>query len=151
MKPELTARDPFKERELSIRIVAIYVILSAIWIAFSDRLLVALVSDPALLTNLQTIKGWFFVAATAGILYWLIYRNTAALRRSYEALRGSEDEQRHAKRVQAATYQISETANRVDNLQELFQSIHSIIGELMPARNFYIALYDAKTDLLSFP
>src|SRR3990172_7770026 len=120
MKPELTARDPFKERELSIRIVAIYVILSAIWIAFSDRLLVALVSDPALLTNLQTMKGWFFVAATAGILYWLIYRNTAALR-------GSEDEQRHAERVQAATYQISETANRVDNLQELFQSIHSII------------------------
>jgi PAS domain S-box-containing protein/putative nucleotidyltransferase with HDIG domain len=29
--------------------------------------------------------------------------------------------------------------------------IHSVIAELMPARNFYIALYDESADLLSFP
>ena len=29
--------------------------------------------------------------------------------------------------------------------------IHAIIGALMPARNFYIALYDASADLIRFP
>jgi hypothetical protein len=34
---------------------------------------------------------------------------------------------------------------------QLFGALHAITAELMPARNFYIALYDAATDLLSFP
>jgi len=29
--------------------------------------------------------------------------------------------------------------------------VHEIVGRLMPARNFYIAVYDENTDLLSFP
>ena len=151
MNPERAVHDSLQARFVSVRIVAIYVVVSGLWIAFSDRLLAGLVSDPALLTNLQTLKGWLFVAASAGILYWLIYRSTAALRRSHQALRGSLDEQQHPERVQAATYRISEMANRVGDLQELFQSIHRIIGELMPAQNLYIALYDAETNLLSFP
>ncbi len=36
-------------------------------------------------------------------------------------------------------------------LDELLPTIHQIVGELMPAKNFYIALYDAATDLISFP
>jgi len=39
----------------------------------------------------------------------------------------------------------------VKDLPELFRSIHEIIGELMPAQNFYIALYDPATETLSFP
>src|SRR6266481_1973802 len=34
---------------------------------------------------------------------------------------------------------------------ERFSQIHRIVGELMPAKNFYIALYDAATDQLTFP
>ena len=52
-------------------------------------------------------------------------------------------------RVQSALYRISEAAQTTLDLDELYRSIHSIIGELMPATNFYIALYDAATDLLS--
>src|SRR3989442_12386669 len=36
-------------------------------------------------------------------------------------------------------------------MQELFGAIHRIVGELMPAKNFYIALYDAASGMLSFP
>jgi len=60
-------------------------------------------------------------------------------------------ERKQTEKVKAAVYKISEISNNAENLEELFQSIHSIISELMPARNFYIALYDPETGLLSFP
>ena len=60
-------------------------------------------------------------------------------------------EQRRAERVQSAAFLISEAANRTQNLQELFRAIHEIVGGLMPARNFYVALYDPSSDLISYP
>jgi len=54
-------------------------------------------------------------------------------------------------RVQACVYRISEAARRVDNLSELYASLHEAIGEVLPARNFYIALYEEGSGLLSFP
>src|SRR6266478_2954328 len=56
-----------------------------------------------------------------------------------------------AAQLQTATYRISEAANAAEDLSELFRAIHGIISELMPARNLYIALYDAEAGLLSFP
>ena len=60
-------------------------------------------------------------------------------------------ERKRAERVQAATYRISEAANSVDNLEDLYASIHAIIADLMPARNFYVALLDAANRRLVFP
>jgi len=60
-------------------------------------------------------------------------------------------ERKRSERVRELIYRISEAANAARNLDELFSSIHGIIGELMPAENFYIALYDHSSDMLSFP
>src|SRR6266513_512053 len=60
-------------------------------------------------------------------------------------------EAKRAERIQLATYRISEAAHAAGSLQELFRAIHGIVGELMPAKNFYIALYDAASDLLTSP
>jgi signal transduction histidine kinase/GAF domain-containing protein len=60
-------------------------------------------------------------------------------------------ERKRAERVQAATYRISESANTVANLDDLYASIHRIIADLMPARNFYVALLDAPNRRLVFP
>jgi PAS domain S-box-containing protein len=60
-------------------------------------------------------------------------------------------EQKRAEQIQLATYRISEAAHAAPNLQELFRAIHRIVEGLMPAKNFYIALYDPATELLSFP
>src|SRR5213082_2235712 len=60
-------------------------------------------------------------------------------------------EAKRAERIQLATYRISEAAHAAGSLQDLFRAIHRIVGELMPAKNFYIALYDAASDLLTFP
>src|SRR5881394_3213156 len=58
---------------------------------------------------------------------------------------------RRAECVQEAVYRISHTAHTADNLLELLRAIHEIVGELMPARNFYVSLYNEKTDQLEFP
>jgi two-component sensor histidine kinase len=60
-------------------------------------------------------------------------------------------ETKRSERINAAVYGISELANMAENLEELFRSIHAAISELMPARNFYIALFDPETRMLSFP
>ncbi|HTT66489.1 MAG TPA: PAS domain S-box protein [Gemmatimonadales bacterium] len=60
-------------------------------------------------------------------------------------------ERRWGETLQKATQRISEAALTVPGLPELFGAIHGIVGELMPAGNFYIALYDAEHDLVSFP
>jgi len=58
---------------------------------------------------------------------------------------------RRAECVQDAVYRISHTAHTAENLQELLRAIHEIVGELMPAKNFYVSLYDAEKDRLEFP
>ena len=57
----------------------------------------------------------------------------------------------HAERRQAALHKISEAAHSAPDLADLFPRIHQIISELLPARNFYVALYDDVTDMVSFP
>jgi PAS domain S-box-containing protein len=54
-------------------------------------------------------------------------------------------------KIQTALYEITEAASASHNLQEFFAQIHRIVGELMYAGNFFIALYDETTGLLSFP
>ncbi len=61
------------------------------------------------------------------------------------------DDRRRAREVEAAIYEISRAAGASENLQELFTSLHCSVARLMPAANLYIALYDAASDLLSFP
>src|SRR5690606_29990612 len=41
--------------------------------------------------------------------------------------------------------------HQAQDLQALFARVHAIVEGLLPARNFCIALYDADSDLLSYP
>ena len=60
-------------------------------------------------------------------------------------------ERKWAEQLQTALYRIAATASSAEDLQELFAEIHGIVGELMDARNFYVALYDPVKNLVSFP
>lgn len=81
-----------------------------------------------------------------------------ALRAELEAMRSALSQQASASRgqsqaetMQRALYQISETTHSCRDLFEIFGQIHHIIGELVPAKNCFIALYDEETTLVSFP
>lgn len=60
-------------------------------------------------------------------------------------------EQKHAELLQAALYAISEAANASEDLPALFQHIHEVVKDLLPATDFIVALYDSENDELSFP
>ncbi len=60
-------------------------------------------------------------------------------------------EHRRRERIQQATYRISEAVHGVRDLQSLYARVHEIVIELMPARNFYIAIHDAAAGLVRFP
>jgi PAS domain S-box-containing protein len=54
-------------------------------------------------------------------------------------------------RLENAIYRIAEVSLAAATVAELFRAVHEIIGELMNAENFYIALMDERTGLLTFP
>ena len=105
--PDLPAapKQP-RVRLTPLRIAILYALLGGFWILFSDRALGILVSDPLALTRLQTYKGWFYVAATAALLFVLIRRfaeeRLHANEALQEAVRRSEEEQARIKAIIAA-------------------------------------------------
>jgi PAS domain S-box-containing protein len=60
------------------------------------------------------------------------------------------DERKHAEQIQVAIYRISQAAQSSQNIDEFFPLVHGIVQSLMPAQNFYIALYDTQTDLFTY-
>ena len=55
-----------------------------------------------------------------------------------------------AARVQGALYAIADLASGAYDMPEMLRRVHAIVGELMYAENFLIALYNAERDTLRF-
>ncbi len=60
-------------------------------------------------------------------------------------------ELKQSEKARAATFQISQLIHTATKLEDLYEPIHNIVGELMNASNFYIALYNEESDLITFP
>ncbi len=54
-------------------------------------------------------------------------------------------------KLKQTTMEILHASNSTRNLDELFKYIHRIIGRWMSVKNFYIALHDEVTNMISFP
>ena len=53
--------------------------------------------------------------------------------------------------IQSTLYRVSEATSAARDMDELYAEIHAIVAQLMPAENFYIALYDDGARVLTFP
>ncbi|SAK62751.1 diguanylate cyclase/phosphodiesterase with PAS/PAC sensor(s) [Caballeronia pedi] len=80
-----------------------------------------------------------------------VARRTSELSKLNAALRHGIAERERSEHLQAALYQIAELSSRPGDTMEFFRSLHGIVGELLYARNFYIALFETETDEVSFP
>jgi diguanylate cyclase (GGDEF)-like protein/PAS domain S-box-containing protein len=60
-------------------------------------------------------------------------------------------DRKRSESMQAAVYAISEAAHAAEDLIALFERTHQIISSLLPALNFFVALYDPTLDQLTFP
>jgi hypothetical protein len=53
--------------------------------------------------------------------------------------------------VTTILHRISHAVNIEVSLEDLFQIIHESLGRVIDVTNFYIALYDSKSNLITFP
>jgi diguanylate cyclase (GGDEF)-like protein/PAS domain S-box-containing protein len=60
-------------------------------------------------------------------------------------------ERKRSESMRTALFRISEAAHVASDLPALFKEIHCVIGDLLPARNFFVALLDKYSGLLNFP
>ncbi len=63
----------------------------------------------------------------------------------------AEDALKESEAINKILFSIANAVNTTFNLDELFKTIHHILGEIIDVTNFYIALYDEKKDMISFP
>lgn len=98
--------EDFRPRRMSLRISSVYVIIGALWILLSDKILDWLFSDQRLITMISMLKGWFYVLITGALLFFLtlesfnkillinqtLLKNYEELAAVYEELAASEQE-----------------------------------------------------------
>ncbi len=80
-----------------------------------------------------------------------VARRTQELSRLNEALRSEVSDRERAEHLQCALFQIAELSSQPGDMAELFHRLHGIVGELLFALNFYIALFDDATGEVTFP
>ena len=67
-----------RDRGAILTVVLGYAAFGALWILVSDRVVEALLSDPAMVTLAGTLKGWAFIAITSLLLYRVMQRPSAS-------------------------------------------------------------------------
>lgn len=80
-----------------------------------------------------------------------VARRTLELSRLNDALRSEVADRERAEHLQTALFQITELSSQPGDMADLFKSLHGIVGELLFALNFYIALFDDATGEVTFP
>lgn len=60
-------------------------------------------------------------------------------------------QRKRAELLQSALYRVAELTGSTEDLQSFFEAVHRIVGELMYAGNFFIAVYDHSSQIVSFP
>ncbi len=58
---------------------------------------------------------------------------------------------KQVERIREAIYRIAEASHSANSLDDILKSIHEIIKSLMPADNFFIAIYDKENKSFSLP
>jgi diguanylate cyclase (GGDEF)-like protein/PAS domain S-box-containing protein len=60
-------------------------------------------------------------------------------------------QRKRSEQLKDALYQITQASNTTQSLDDLLKAFHRIISGLMPAENFYLALHDPTTQIISYP
>lgn len=73
------------------------------------------------------------------------------LEKVVERLKALTQKYRQAEVIQQALFRISELASSAQSMDQLYASVHRIVGQLMEARNFYICLYNESRTSFNLP
>ncbi|WP_242006764.1 putative bifunctional diguanylate cyclase/phosphodiesterase [Aerolutibacter ruishenii] len=80
-----------------------------------------------------------------------VEERTRALQQSNRDLQAEIVERQRAERLQRALFRIAELSITAESLERFYAHVHDVVGELLYARNFYIALLSEDGGFLEFP
>lgn len=125
--------------QIPARVVSVYLIAGALWIAFSDQILAYLVDDPERFIQLQTFKGWFYVAITGILLYLLISHHFRQLKTYQQNLVSSYEELESA---------YEELMAMEEELQDQFNSLQNKQHQLMETEEKYRLVVEGSNECI---
>ncbi len=79
-----------------------------------------------------------------------VHQRTGELQRANRELQEEIAERRHAEELQRALYRIAELATSSESIDQFYAEVHAVVGGLIDARNFYIALLADEGRRLDF-
>jgi PAS domain S-box-containing protein len=106
--------------------------------------------------DMKSSKSEYRIITRNGKIIWIsdesrLIRDQSGKPLFWQGVMVDTTARKRIEQIQEMTYRISHAVVSTTSLEELYSSIHAILGELIPVENFYIALYDAVNDLISFP
>ncbi len=133
------------------RIAAIYLAVTALWILVSDQVLLFFVQEPALVTRLQTYKGWFFVTLSAFLIWHLIHADYRLRRKLEDDFRRTELRYRRAFESAGQGMWMLDAQGRTQLLNHWFEEvlgwdITAAVG--MPAHRWVPKIYIRSAQLM---
>lgn len=60
-------------------------------------------------------------------------------------------ERNRNEKIREALFEISEAVFTAQDINQLYEKIHKVVGKLMSSKNFYIAIYNENDETISFP
>jgi diguanylate cyclase (GGDEF)-like protein len=80
-----------------------------------------------------------------------VYERTLELQQANLVLHAEIVERQRAEKLQRALYRITELSVTAGSLERFYADVHAVVGELLYARNFYIALLTPDGQQIAFP
>lgn len=134
----------FDPRRVSVRIAGIYVILGALWILLSDKILEMIVSDKQTLILISLTKGWIYALITGLVIFSLTYSALKKIKtdehrilESYQELTSTYEE------LEAAHEEI--TASE-EELRQQFETLIESQRQLLESEERYRLILEATND-----
>ena len=120
-----------------VQVTAGYVVISFIWIFLSSLSIGRLFSDTAMVVHLEVIKGCFFVALTAGLLYIILQkREREALRQSEEAAAIHEEIIAAEEELRQQFDELLNKETKISRQNECLNALHEAALALMQEQGF---------------
>jgi diguanylate cyclase (GGDEF)-like protein/PAS domain S-box-containing protein len=109
---------------IALKISCVYILLGALWILLSDRMLAAAVHDKDTITIISIIKGWIFVLASGAVIYSLVYKSIKRIKRTQFEMEKSFEKLKALHAELAASEEFSKAV--IDKMLNSF-ALHKII------------------------
>jgi PAS domain S-box-containing protein len=108
---------------IALRTTIIYIVLSALWILFSDRLLL---TNPETAIYISTVKGWFYTIIVGVFIYFTLTREINLIQKAEEVI--VTEKEKFAAAFHAAPYLMAITDINKGVILEVNEGYSQLLG-----------------------